>query len=208
MAHNVSLHLDQGCDGCWSAAFAAAAMAAVPTRADDVAGAIRDCAPIDPDAVCTGYLARCADLAYSGIGADPRQANCPRRGHAAYAAWWRRTDSPEVFRRQSYLCCTELWACQIRQAARLHLGCHHGIPTHAARLAGQPNVSAACERCGLPGADELHVLFKCSCPGRKFVRSRYAPFLAELPQHNCLKGLASHPNQRVSVLFTLECLAA
>jgi len=212
MRHNAALHLQQSCNACWAAGFVAAVRAAMPpAEADDCVAAVRDGRPVNHTALHSAYVQRCEQTAFSDTGTDPRAPSCQQRGRAAYAAWWRRGDTQAQFRRESYLCQPELTPQQGRAAARLHLGRHHRVPTHAAQLAGAPSANVACTRCDRANsrADEMHILWECPAPAVAAVRERHAPFLASVAREpNRLQGLIKHADQVTATAFSLECLAA
>jgi hypothetical protein len=212
MRHNATLHLQQRCNACWAAGFVAAVRAAMPpAAAEDCVTAVRDGQPVNPAALYSAYVERCEQKAFGGVGADPRAPSCQHRGRAAYAAWWRRGDTQAQFRRESYFCQPEVTPQQGRAAARLHLGCHHQVPTHAAKLAGAQGASVPCTRCDRAGsrADEMHIFWECPAPTVAAVRERHAPFLASVEREpNRLQGLIKHADQVAATVFSLECLAA
>ncbi len=153
-------------------------------------------------------------MAYDKAGPDPRGATCARRQHASYLAWCRRPDTAggrqDDFRKHSYVCHPELRATQIREVARVRLGCHLKLPVHAAWRRGATDAHrAACARCNSAGApgDAMHLLWEC--PATDGPRALCAgPLSSLVDQPDRMQGLMNHPNQREMARYVVACLTA
>jgi hypothetical protein len=215
LKHNVALfgqHSPQF-HGSWAGGFRAAMESiCAPEEAAALGQSFEACEDIDPAVLLAALRRHYHELAYDGAGTDPRAETCAHRKYAAYLAWCRRPvadDYQADFRKHSYVCHPELPAAQIRQVARVRLGCHPKLPAHAAQSSGLPAAHrAACTRCGAGAAgDAMHLLWECpATDAPRAVRAAALSGLSDCPDR--MKGLLNHPNQREVARFVIDCLAA